>query len=48
MYRVTLLALTMPPSPMLFREFETEIEAERWRLWASCLPCHARITRNHQ
>lgn len=46
MYRVTLYALTMPPSPMLFREFETDVEADRWLKWASDnLPCHARKER---
>lgn len=35
---VTLFALTLPPSPMLYRAFETKAEAERWRDWATSLP----------
>lgn len=48
MFRVVLYALTMPPSPMLYQDFPTKAEAERWRTWASCLPCHARISRKEQ
>ncbi len=44
MIRVTLYALTMPPSPMLYREFSHRVLAVEWAAWARAnLPCHARI-----
>lgn len=45
MWRVTLYSLCVPPSPQLYRDFETEAEAERWKAWSACLPCHARLRR---
>lgn len=45
MIRVLIFALTMPPSPMLYLDFETMPEAERWGAWArKTLPCHVRIS----
>jgi hypothetical protein len=39
-HRVTLYALTMPPSPMLYRDFERRSDAMIWRDWAMReLPC---------
>lgn len=47
MHRVTLYALTMPPSPMLYRDFARRSDALAWRKWArDTLPCHARIKSN--
>ena len=48
MWTVTLYALCIPPSPMLFRSFETKAEAMRWKDWSQCLPCHSRISRKEQ
>ena len=46
MIRVTLYALTLPPSPLLYRDFRRHSDADAWATWArSELPCHVRKTR---
>lgn len=48
MHRVTLYALTMPPSPLLYQDFDKRADALAWRAWARReLPCHARLTRTN-
>ncbi|WP_292570135.1 hypothetical protein [Mesorhizobium sp.] len=47
-HRVTLYALTMPPSPVLYCEFKHRSEAWAWRDWARReLPCHARLSKTN-
>lgn len=48
MHRVTIYALTLPPSPLLYQDFEKRGDAWAWRAWARReLPCHARLTRTN-
>lgn len=45
-HRVTLYALTTPPSPMLYREFDRCDDAMEWQAWAKReLPCLTRRSR---
>ncbi|ESW92939.1 hypothetical protein X772_03030 [Mesorhizobium sp. LSJC280B00] len=46
MHRVTIYALTMPPSPMLYQDFGKRGDASAWRAWAKReFPCHVRTTK---
>ena len=47
-HRVTLYALTLPPTPMLYRDFDYRHEAWAWRDWARReLPCHVRLSKTN-
>lgn len=44
MIRVTIYSLTLPPSPMLYRDFRRRWDATDWAAWArKTLPCHISI-----
>lgn len=43
MIKITILALTMPPSPMFEREFSRSIDADDYEMfWRAIGHCHVR------